>query len=228
MLGGIPIIARVYNQAAKAANVSDVYVATDDKRIGEAVISHGGKVIYTQGDYVCGSDRVAAAMTGISADYVVNLQGDEPLIRPETIDAVVKTLMDNSSEVMSTACCELKDYQQAENPNIVKVVMAKDGHAMYFSRGRIPYWSAYDKADSETMEKPPIYRHIGVYGFTADFLRKYSSWRRSPLEVSENLEQLRALENGYSIKCVITEHEFLGIDTPEDLVAAEKRLSISG
>ncbi len=224
ILGGLPIIVRVYQQAAKATTVSEVYVATDDKRIGEAVSGHGGKVIYTDGSYICGSDRIAAAIKGIKADFVINLQGDEPLIKPETIDSVVKVLLDNPAEAMSTSCSVMENYQQADNPNIVKVVLSKDGHALYFSRSRIPYWSAYDKANPRPEVLQPIYRHIGIYGFTADFIRRFAGLPRSPLEIAENLEQLRALENGYSIKCVISEQEFLGIDTPEDLPAAEKRL----
>lgn len=225
-LGGIPIIVRVYQQAVKASTVDEVFVATDDKRIGEVVVSHDGKVIYTEGSFVCGSDRIASAVKGLDADYVVNLQGDEPLIKPETIDSVTGALMDNQTEVMSTACSVMENYQQADNPNVVKVVLSNDGHALYFSRSRIPFWSAYDKANPRPEIFQPIYRHIGIYGFTADFLHKYAGLSRSPLEISENLEQLRALENGFSIKCVISEQEFLGIDTPEDLPAAEKRLAL--
>lgn len=224
ILGGIPIIVRVYQQAAKAKTINEVYVATDDKRIGDAVIGYGGKVIYTEGSFVCGSDRIASAIRGLDADYVVNLQGDEPLIKPETIDSVVKALIDNPGEVMSTSCSVMKDYYQADNPNIVKVVLSKDNHALYFSRTRIPHWSAYDKANPKPEDFQPIYRHIGIYGFTAEFLNRFAGWPRSPLEVAENLEQLRALENGCLIKCVISEQEFLGIDTPEDIPAAEKRL----
>jgi 3-deoxy-manno-octulosonate cytidylyltransferase (CMP-KDO synthetase) len=226
ILGGLPIIVRVYQQAAKATTVNEVYVATDDKRIGEAVSSHGGKVIYTDGSYVCGSDRIAAAIKGIDADYVINLQGDEPLIKPETIDSVAGVLIDSPAEVMSTACSVMENYQQADNPNVVKVVLSKDGHALYFSRSRIPFWSAYDKANPRPEIFQPVYRHIGIYGFTAEFIRKFAGWSRSPLEIAENLEQLRALENGYLIKCVVSEQEFLGIDTPEDLPAAEKRLAL--
>lgn len=206
--------------------VNEVYVATDDKRIGEAVTNHGGKVIYTDGSYVCGSDRIAAAIKGINADYVINLQGDEPLIKPETIDSVAGVLIDSPVEVMSTACSVMENYQQADNPNVVKVVLTKDGHALYFSRSRIPFWSAYDKANPRPEIFQPVYRHIGIYGFTAEFIHKFAGWSRSPLEITENLEQLRALENGYSIKCVVSEQEFLGIDTPEDLPAAEKRLAL--
>jgi 3-deoxy-manno-octulosonate cytidylyltransferase (CMP-KDO synthetase) len=226
LLGGIPIITRVYQQAAKASTIHDVYVATDDKRIGETVADSGGKVIYTEGSFVCGSDRIASAIKALDADIVVNLQGDEPLIRPETIDLVVKALLDNPTEVMSTACSVMGEHQQADNPNIVKVVLTNDQHALYFSRSRIPFWSAYDKTNPRPDDFQPIDRHIGIYGFTAEFILEFASWQRTPLEIAENLEQLRALENGYSIKCVISDQEFLGIDTPQDLPAAEKRLAL--
>jgi 3-deoxy-manno-octulosonate cytidylyltransferase (CMP-KDO synthetase) len=225
-LGGLPIIVRVYQQAAIAATINDTYVATDDRRIADTVTKYGGKVIFTEGNFVCGTDRIASAIKGLDVDYVVNIQGDEPLIKPDTIDSVVGALLNNPGEVMSTACSVMEDPMQADNPNIVKVVLSQNGHALYFSRSRIPFWSAYDKTGSSPKDSQPIYRHIGIYGFKAEFVRKYPTWKRTPLEIAENLEQLRALENGFPIKCVISNQEFLGIDTPEDLPAAEKRLAI--
>jgi 3-deoxy-manno-octulosonate cytidylyltransferase (CMP-KDO synthetase) len=226
ILGGLPIIVRVYQQAAIAATINDTYVATDDRRIADTVTKYGGKVIFTEGSFVCGTDRIASAIKGLDVDYVVNIQGDEPLIKPDTIDSVVGVLLNNPGEVMSTACSVMEDSAQADNPNIVKVVLSQNGHALYFSRSRIPFWSAYDKTVSNPKDNQPVYRHIGIYGFKAEFVRKYPTWSRTPLEIAENLEQLRALENGYQIKCVISNQEFLGIDTPEDLPAAEKRLAI--
>jgi 3-deoxy-manno-octulosonate cytidylyltransferase (CMP-KDO synthetase) len=227
ILGGLPVIVRVYQQAKKAATINDVYVATDDKRIADTVTSHGGKVMFTESNFICGTDRIASVIKGLDADYVVNIQGDEPLIDPVTIDSVVNVLIDNPNEVMSTACSIMEDPTQADNPNIVKVVLSQKSHALYFSRSNIPYWAAYDKNNPNQKNGLTIYRHIGIYGFRIDFLRKYPAWPRTPLEIAENLEQLRALENGYSIKCVISKQEFLGIDSPEDLPAAEKRLAIS-
>jgi 3-deoxy-manno-octulosonate cytidylyltransferase (CMP-KDO synthetase) len=222
LLGGVPIIIRVMQQAQKSSIVDDIIVATDDARIAETVTEYGGKTAITRGKFTCGSERVAAVAKDLKADIVLNIQGDEPLLSPEVIDKVAGRLIDNSKAVMSTACSTFLDTANVDNPDIVKVVLDKDGRALYFSRSRIP-WSV-DNKGFESSAPVDIYRHIGVYGFTPKFLQTFASLKRTPLETVEGLEQLRALENGYDIYCVICKHITLGIDTQEDLLKAEKIL----
>jgi 3-deoxy-manno-octulosonate cytidylyltransferase (CMP-KDO synthetase) len=221
-LGGLPIIVRVFRQAQKSTILDDVMVATDDHRIAEAVIKHGGKAVITSGNFTCGTERVASAAKGAKADIIINIQGDEPLLSPEVIDKVANCLIDNPKAVMSTACSPIKNFSEIDNPDIVKVVLAKDRRALYFSRSRIP-WSD-GKIDGFNPSSITILRHIGIYGFTAEFLQIFASLKQTPLEKAESLEQLRALENGYDIYCVKTSHVFLGIDSQEDLFNAEKML----
>jgi 3-deoxy-manno-octulosonate cytidylyltransferase (CMP-KDO synthetase) len=211
-------------QAQKSTLLNDVIVATDDERIAEVVGQFGGKAALTCGDFACGSERAAIIAREHKADYVLNIQGDEPLLSPAVVDAVAKCLIDNHSIMMSTACSPIINQIEADNPNNVKVVLAKNGKALYFSRSRIPYWASFDKKEMASTGSLTIYRHIGIYGFTYDFLQTFASLKRTPLEIAENLEQLRALENGYDIHCIVTEQEFSGIDTAEDLVNAEKKL----
>jgi 3-deoxy-manno-octulosonate cytidylyltransferase (CMP-KDO synthetase) len=222
LLGGIPIIVRVMRQAQKSSIVDDIIVATDDNRIADTVTKYDGKAIVTKGKFTCGSERVAAAAKDLKADIVLNIQGDEPLVSPEVIDKVAGCLIDNPRAVMSTACSPFLDMANIDNPDIVKVVLAKDKRALYFSRSRIP-WSA-DKSEPGSSTYTNTYRHIGVYGFTPKFLQTFTSLERTPLETIESLEQLRVLENGYDIYCVICSHVTLGIDTQEDLLNAEKML----
>jgi len=201
--------------ASKSTVVNDVFVATDDPRIESAVKQHGGKTIITTGDHQTGSDRVAEAVEQFpDAEYIVNIQGDEPFISAGIINKVASAL-DDSEVVMSTACAPFSDPSAADDPNIVKVVLDRSGDALYFSRSRIPY----NRVDGG--EKDVLYRHIGIYGFKREFLAKYASLDRSPLEKAESLEQLRALENGYKIRTIIDNWDFPGIDSKEDLIRAE-------
>lgn len=222
LLGGIPIIVRVMQQAQKSSIVDEIIVATDDNRIADTVTKHGGKAVIIREKFTCGSERVAAVAKDLKADIVLNIQGDEPLLSPEVIDKVAGCLIDRPRAVMSTACSPFLDMVNIDNPDIVKVVLAKDRRALYFSRSRIP-WTA-EKSSPGSPTHTNIYRHIGVYGFTPKFLQTFASLKRTPLETAEGLEQLRALENGYDIYCVICSHIALGIDTQEDLLKAEKIL----
>jgi len=222
LLGGLPIIVRVFKQAEKSTTLDDVIVATDDQRIVDTVIKHGGKAVITDGGFSCGSDRVAWAARDIKTDLVINIQGDEPMLSPEVIDKVADYLIDNPKAVMSTACSRITDISEIDNPDVVKVVLARDSHALYFSRSKIPWFDNIDEqinADSVN-----VYRHIGIYGFTSEFLQVFASLNQTPLEKTEKLEQLRALENGYNIYSIKTSHTFLGIDSREDLFRAEKML----
>ncbi len=183
----------------------------------QTVRKYDGKVLLTSSTPPTGSDRIAEAAQNLSADYIINIQGDEPLIAGSVLDKVVDALND-PAVVMSTACSEFRNSDDIDNPNIVKAVLDKSGYAMYFSRSRIPYVRSGNKGEVH------FYRHIGVYGFKKEFLLKYTSLERTPLEIAENLEQLRALEHGFKIKTIITEFEFIGIDSKEDLMKAEKIL----
>ncbi|HBZ01269.1 MAG TPA: 3-deoxy-manno-octulosonate cytidylyltransferase [candidate division Zixibacteria bacterium] len=220
-IAGLPLIVRVMQAAQKSKRVSDVFVATDDQRIADAIKQYGGKTFLSQKPHATGSDRAAELARTIDCDYVVDLQGDEPFLPAEIIDQVVQAL-DTPEVVMASACSPLKDMSDADNPNVVKVVLDKAGDALYFSRSRIPYLRADDGHATS------LYRHIGIYGFRRDFLLKYASLERTPLEICESLEQLRALEHGYKIRVIIVQSEFVGIDSPEDIAKAEEILARQG
>ncbi len=226
LLGGVPIIVRVYNQAKKATILDDVIVATNDQRIFDTVDKNGGKAMMTSGKFCCGSERIAHVAKEIKGDLYINIQGDEPLISPAVIEKTANVLIDNPKALMSSACSKISSYDELNNPNIVKVVLDKNNRALYFSRSRIPWFDEKDKEVS--MRKLPIYRHFGIYGFTSEFLQTFAKLGQSVLERIESLEQLRVLENGYDIYCVIASQVFSGIDTQEDLFKAEQILESLG
>ena len=203
--------------AQKSRQLSSVIVATDDRRISEAVRRYGGQVFLSENEHATGSDRVAEAASRLECDFVLNIQGDEPFLSSDVIDAVIGAL-DKETVVMSSACSPLGNSGEADNPNVVKVVLDKNGDALYFSRSRIPY-------NLPGVAAAPVYRHIGIYGFKRDFLLKFASLERTPLEISENLEQLRALEHGYKIRVITVKSEFVGIDSADDLPKAERILN---
>lgn len=205
---GSPMIQHVYERAKQAKNLCDVIVATDDDRILECVNDFGGQAILTSSELPNGTARCeqAARFYGKEVDAVINIQGDEPLLDPLMIDEVAELLANNECV---TLCNELTgDF---ENPNAVKVVMTQDNYALYFSRSLIPY-----KRNKSTL---PIYQHIGIYGYSLEFLKKYVTLPATPLSEAESLEQLKILEHGYRIKVKVTnsKRESLGVDTPEDL-----------
>jgi len=219
LVAGVPLVVRVLQCASKSKLLSEVIVACDDRRIADAVERSGGRAILTQGNHATGSDRAAEVAAKLDCDYIVNIQGDEPFIDPQTIDRIVGLLAE-SGVVMSTACSPLA-ADQGENPNIVKVVLNTMGDALYFSRSRIPFQREDDSAAR-------LYRHIGIYGFKRDFLLKFSSLTRGPLEMAESLEQLRALEHGYKIRVAIVESDFVGIDSMDDVARAEEIVTRQG
>ena len=214
-LKGKPMIAHVCERAAESG-AQAVHVATDDERIARAVRKHGFKVVMTRADHPSGTDRLAeaAAQLGLKdEDIVVNVQGDEPLISPALIRQVAERAADAD---MSTACHAIHDAAALDNPNVVKVVLDAKGHALYFSRSRIPY-PREGKAD--------CYRHAGIYGYRVRFLRRYATLAPAPLERAEALEQLRALWHGHRIAVVVSETEIPpGVDTPQDLEAVLRML----
>ena len=208
-IAGKPMVCRVYDRAAQAGKVSDTLVATDDVRILNAVQEHGGRAMMTRKDHPTGTDRLAeVASAHPEADLIVNVQGDEPLIDPSLIDRLVDVFEEEPDLPMATVMTKITDEEEQRNPNNVKVVTNKDGYALYFSRSLLPY---------PRHAGCPVYKHSGIYAYRRDFLLRYAAMAPTPLETAESLEQLRALENGYRIKVVETEAQFVGVDTAEDL-----------
>ncbi len=207
LLNGKSIIWWVFNAAKKA--LDDVLIATDDERIKKEVENFRGDVIMTSPLHKSGTDRIAEAVCNLNIDVVINIQADQPLIPPEMIKEVVKELQ-APSILMATLKKEIKDIE-ADNPNIVKVVCDKDDFALYFSRSKIPYFGKY-------------YKHIGIYGYKKDFLNCFTKMAQGRLEIEEDLEQLRALENGYRIKVATTEYDSPSVDTEEDLMNLRFRI----
>lgn len=206
---GLPMIVRVYERARQARRLLDTVVATDDERIKAALEAAGGKAVMTRADHPTGTDRLAeVAEKYPDVDIILNVQGDEPLIDPALIDELAAAFDGEPELAMATVATPIEDEAERDNPNNVKVVLDKRGYALYFSRSRIPYPR---KAGA------PVYKHIGIYAYRRDFLLAYARLAPTPLEESESLEQLRALENGCRIKVITTNRKFVGVDTEEDL-----------
>lgn len=221
LLGGKTVIQRVYEQVAGA--LDDVYVATDDERIEAAVKAFGGKVVMTSVNHESGTDRCYEACTRIGGQFevVVNIQGDEPFIRPSQLEAVKACFDDPATQIatLAKAFTAGNGFEALENTNSPKVVLDKNRNALYFSRSIIPYQRNAGKSD--WLKNHTYYKHIGLYAYRMEVLKEIISLPRSPLELAESLEQLRWLENGYAIRVGITEIETIGIDTPQDLERAE-------
>ena len=210
-LAGKPMIQRVYEQACKATKTSGTVVATDDPRIYDKVMSFGGQAIMTDKNHENGTARLAEAVGHYKdAHVVINVQGDEPLIAPEVIDALCQAFEEDADLQMATVATPLQP-EEYDDKGAVKVVVNKRDEAMYFSRSLIPY----PRHDYTAQHGP--YKHIGIYAYRRDFLLEYANMEVTPLEATESLEQLRVLENGYKIKVIKTTHTFIGIDTPEDV-----------
>jgi 3-deoxy-manno-octulosonate cytidylyltransferase (CMP-KDO synthetase) len=225
-LNGKPLIQHVYERAGGSALASEVVVATDSEEIFSAVASFGGRAVMTSPDHASGTDRVAEAAAQSGCDIIVNVQGDEPLIRAEAIDAAIG-LLDDSRADIGTVAARIKTREEISDPNVVKVAMDGEGFALYFSRAPIPYhrdrWKSPGEVDIEGVE---LYRHVGIYGFRREALLRFSALEPTALERTERLEQLRALEHGMRIKVGITDYEALGVDTPEDLERVRKKISV--
>ena len=223
-LGGKPVIQRVYEQVAGV--LDDAVVATDDERIRDAVRAFGGRVEMTSPDHRSGTDRCweAYCKQGREYDVVVNVQGDEPFIRPSQLEAVKRCFDDPATDIATLVkpFTEADGLAALENPNSPKVVLDAQSRAIYFSRSVIPYLRGVPR--EEWLARHTFYKHIGLYAFRADVLRAVTALPQSPLELAESLEQLRWLENGYKIGVGISEVETIGIDTPEDLEKAERFL----
>lgn len=208
-IDGKPMICRVYERARQARLPYAVLVATDSEAVLAAVERDGGKAMLTARDHATGTDRLAeVARRYEAADVIVNVQGDEPLIDPAVIDRLAAVFEEDEALQMATLKTRIEDEAERQNPNNVKVVTDKNDYALYFSRSLLPYPRNLGA---------PVYKHIGVYAYRRDFLLRYAAMAPTPLEQSESLEQLRVLENGYKIKVLETDAQFVGVDTPEDL-----------
>jgi 3-deoxy-manno-octulosonate cytidylyltransferase (CMP-KDO synthetase) len=219
-LAGKPLLQHVFERASLARYLHRLVIATDDDRIERAARSFGASVRRTRADHPSGTDRCAEAASVENADVIVNIQGDEPLIDPGAIDAAVLALLDDPNTAMATLKKRIFDRNELENPNVVKVVTALDGGAIYFSRHPIPF-----PRDGEPVE---CFKHIGLYVYRRELLMAYPDLPVGPLEKAEKLEQLRALENGFRIRVAETDYESIGVDTPSDLDRVNALFSTSG
>ena len=216
---GKSMIQRVYEQSVKA--VANVWVATDDGRIVEAVLGFGGNVVMTSDLHRSGTDRCAEAVKNVSAitgkhyDVVINVQGDEPFIYPEQIRLAMRCFEENANTEIATLIQPISKIEEVFNPANAKVVLDRHRNAIYFSRAPIPYVAKTD--ESEWLSKATFYNHVGLYGYRTDILEKLTQLPEGELEKAESLEQLRWLENGFKINTKVTDHDSMGIDTPEDI-----------
>lgn len=209
-VNGKPIIQWVYEKAQQAKLADIIIVATDDERIFNAVKAFGGNVEMTSVNHKCGSDRIREVVERHpEIFYIVNLQGDEPLIKPDSIDDVARNVQEDDHADISTLIRVLRDESEINNPNLVKCVIDNNGYALYFSRAKIPY--------ERNTGIATFYGHLGIYGYKREALIKMTSLPQTPLEKTESLEQLRALENGMKIKTSVVDFVPVGIDTKEDL-----------
>jgi len=209
------MIEHVYRRTADARGVDAVVVATDDERIAQAIERFGGIVRMTGSQHRTGTDRIAEVARDLPCDIVVNVQGDLPMIEPEMITEAIAPLTADPALVMSTLRQAIADASDFTNPNVVKVVVDAHDNALYFSRAPIPY----------QRDRATAFKHIGLYGYRRDFLLTFAALAPTPLERSESLEQLRALEHGFRIRAVETRFESIEVDTPEDLERVRRRLA---
>jgi 3-deoxy-manno-octulosonate cytidylyltransferase (CMP-KDO synthetase) len=219
-LCGKPVIVRTYEAALQTRLFDEVFVVTDADEIEDVIVAHGGKVIRSQRHHESGSDRIAEAVADLEADIVVNVQGDEPFIAREPLEALLQAFREDVDQRidLGSLMVAITDTTEIENPNVVKVVTDRMGYALYFSRSVIPY-------PRERVEGLRYMRHIGVYAFRKQALLDFAQWPMQPLEATEKLEQLRYLEFGKRIKMVETSHVGIGIDTPKDLEQARVMFS---
>jgi len=209
---GKPMIQWVYERAKEALLLDDLIIACDDESVASRAREFGAKAVMTSKAHTCGTDRIIEVINPLDVKIVINIQADEPLIHPTMIDAVAQALLDEAQVSMATIMKKIENEQEFNDPNVVKVVVDKNNFALYFSRAPIPH-RAYNSED----KSPVYYKHIGLYGYTKDFLFIYKNLPVSNLEKIECLEQLRVLEEGFRIKVIETKFDTVGVDTPEDL-----------
>ncbi len=213
-IGGVPMIVRVWQQTRKASLLHRVLIATDDERIANVVRAAGGEVEMTASSHPSGTDRIAEVARRVPAEIYVNVQGDQPFIAPEDIDAVVRIMAAEPALSMATLGAPIIDLDEWSNPNKVKIVCDNKGYALYFSRSQIPFFRGGEGVPHGAL------RHVAVYGYRRDFLLSFGALAPGRLEQTEKLEQLRAMEHGYQIRVIASAAPSLEVDTPEDLARA--------
>lgn len=225
LLGGLPVIQRVYEQAISV--LPEAYVATDDERIFQCVEAFGGRAVMTRTDHKSGTDRIQEAVEhiGTEADVIINIQGDEPFVQASQLQTLMQ-LFDDTTTQIGTLGKRFESMEAVQNPNSPKIVCDQRGFALYFSRSVIPF--VRGKETAEWLKHYPFLKHLGLYAYRREVLREVTQLPQSPLEQAESLEQLRWLENGYRIRVGLTDVETVGIDTPEDLTRAEAFLAARG
>jgi 3-deoxy-manno-octulosonate cytidylyltransferase (CMP-KDO synthetase) len=224
-IAGMPMILHVVKRAHLVAAIDRVIVATDDQRVLDTVTAAGEEALMTAGEHRTGTDRLAEVAAQLDAEIIVNVQGDEPLIEPATIESALSPLLDDPSVVMSTTCEPIESFADLINPSVVKVVTDREGFAVYFSRSSIPYprsevlkYGSLQEALNAQPELLKLYaKHTGLYVYRREFLLEFARLAPTILEEVEALEQLRAIENGYRIKVIRVNERSIGVDTPEDL-----------
>lgn len=225
LLGGLPVIQRVYEQAISV--LPEAYVATDDERIFQCVEAFGGRAVMTRTDHKSGTDRIQEAVEHIEtdADVIINIQGDEPFVQASQLQTLMQLFADTTTQI-GTLGKRFESMEAVQNPNSPKIVCDQRGFALYFSRSVIPF--VRGKETAEWLKHYPFLKHLGLYAYRREVLREVTQLPQSPLEQAESLEQLRWLENGYRIRVGLTDVETVGIDTPEDLTRAEAFLAARG
>lgn len=216
---GKPMIQHVWERAKKALLLDDILIACDDERVAKVAEDFGARVVLTAKGHASGSDRICEVINPLDVKIVVNIQGDEPLIHPTMIDSVAGELLKNASLSVATVMKRIEDPSLVGDPHVVKVVVDKNNFALYFSRAAIPH-----QAQNSEVGQPVYYKHIGLYGYTKDFLFTYKNLPVSILEKTESLEQLRILAEGIRIKVIETKYDTIGVDTPEDLEKVKEHL----
>jgi len=214
---GKPMLQYVWEHSKKAKLLDKVIIACDDERVKEAALGFGAEVVMTAREHTSGTDRITEVVSLMDVKVVVNIQADEPLIHPLMIDSVVDALLSDPDLEMVSLMHRITDPLQINNPHVVKVVVDKNNFALYFSRAPIPY-----QAHDTQIKEPVYFKHIGIYGYTKDFLFTYKNIPASFIEKMENLEQLRALFEGFKIKLLETKYDTIGVDTPQDLEKVEE------
>ena len=220
---GKPMIQHIYERAKEASVLDEVIVATDDERMKKVVSDFGGKAVLTSQQHSSGTERLTEVIFEEDVKVIVNIQGDEPLIHPSMINDVAYALLENKELVMSTLKYRITDEKEFDDPNVVKVITDKNNFAVYFSRSPIPNL-VRKKKDLDIA----LYKHVGIYAYTKDFLLTFKGLKSSRLEEAESLEQLRAIEHGYKIKVLETRHATISVDTQEDLDKVISYLKNSG
>ena len=216
---GKPMIQWVYDTVSSIEEIDEAYIATDDTRISECVEKFGGKYVMTSDKHNSGSDRIAEAISKINVndnDIIINIQGDEPMIKAEMIKELISAFNDNDV-YMATLKKRIVDENEINNPNIVKVITDINNDAIYFSRYSIPY-------NREEVDDVDYYKHIGIYGYKKGFLIRFTELKESKLELIEKLEQLRVIENGYKIRVLETQYQTIGVDLPEHIELVENEI----